>query len=77
MSQRAGSANEELRQDNRRWKKRCRRLQQRTERLEREIEELKEQKRRLQLEIAEYRAKFHKAKAAPAQEPATARHFDR
>jgi transposase len=73
VSQRTGNAQEQLRRENRRWKKRCRRLQQRAERLEREVEDLKEQKRRLQLEVAEYRAKFYKTKVTPAQEPAAAR----
>ena len=73
MNQRPDHANRQLRQENRRWKKRCRRLQQRADRLKREVEELKEQKRRLQLEVAEYRAKFYKAKAASVQAEPTAR----
>ena len=69
MSPRPGSADQQLRRENRRWQKRCRRLQQRTERLAREIEDLKEEKRRLQLEVAEYRAKFYKTKVTPAPAP--------
>lgn len=68
-----GNANQQLRRENRRWKKRCRRLQQRADRLKSEVEDLKEQKRRLQLEVAEYRAKFYKAKVPPAPEAAAAR----
>ena len=67
MSQDKGNTPQQLRRENRRWKKRCRRLQQRADRLRQEVEELKEQKRRLQLELAEYRAKFYKPKAPSAQ----------
>jgi transposase len=75
VSQGSGNANQQLRRENRRWKERCRRLQQRADRLKGEVEDLKEQKRRLQLEVAEYRAKFYKAKAPSAQEPAAARRW--
>jgi hypothetical protein len=73
VSQGPGNASQQLRKENRRWKKRCRRLQQRADRLKREVEDLKEQKRRLQLEVAEYRAKFYKTKVPPAPAPAAAR----
>ena len=49
-------------------------LAKRTDRLKREVQKLKEQQRRLQLEIAEYRAKLYKAKARPAPEKAQAPH---
>ena len=65
--------NQRLRRENRRWQKRCRRLQQRADRLAREVDALKEQQRRLQVEVAEYRAKFYKAKAASAKEETPAR----
>jgi transposase len=68
MSPRPDKAQEQLRQDNRWWQKRYRRLQKRTDRLKREVRELKEQQRRLQMEIAEYRAQLYKAKARPAPE---------
>jgi predicted RNA-binding Zn-ribbon protein involved in translation (DUF1610 family) len=68
MKSAKGNENKRLRRENRRWKKRCRRLQQRADRLKREVEDLKEQKRRLQMEVAEYRAKFYKAKAPAAQQ---------
>ena len=70
MNSRPDKAKEQLRQENRWWQKRYRRLQKRTDRLKREVQELKEQQRRLQLEIAEYRAKLYKAKARPAPEEA-------
>jgi hypothetical protein len=72
MSPRPDKAKEQLRQENRWWQKRYRRLQKRTDRLKREVKELKEQQRRLQLEIGEYRAKLYKAKTRPAPEEAQA-----
>jgi transposase len=72
MNFRPDKAKEQLRQENRWWQKRYRRLQKRTDRLKREVKELKEQQRRLQLEIAEYRAKLYKAKTRPAPEEAQA-----
>ena len=76
MSLRPDKAKEPLRQENRWWKKRCRRLQPRTDRLKHEVKELKDQQRRLPLEIAEYCAKLYKAKARPTPEEApTPRHL--
>ena len=72
MSPRPDKAQEQLRQENRWWQKRYRRLEKRTDRFRREVKELKEEQRRLQLEIAEYRAKLYKAKARPAKETAAA-----
>ena len=48
-------------------KRQNRRLKQQTRRQRKRIEELEEANKRLRLEVAEYRAKFYKAKTAPAK----------
>jgi hypothetical protein len=54
-------------------KRQNRRLKRQNRRQRKRIEELKEANKRLRLEVAEYRAKFYKAKAASAQAETTAR----
>jgi septal ring factor EnvC (AmiA/AmiB activator) len=67
MSSRPDKAQEQLRQENRWWQTRYRRLQKHTDRLKREVQELQEQQRRLPWEIAESRVKLYKARPAPEE----------